>query len=198
MKKIISALLCMVLAFSAVAAGAEYLEEDSGRLSGYMELLERYEAGEFGDELYYFEAWSSVGVHTMSVLIYRDGDTPVVIERNYPNDNRWEITEQSYDEYKTYIIDTNFDAKPQWSPITATDYKYSISGGTLYNYIHFTPDKKAYVRMHVPGALKMWSHIGISVDNYDELVAREERYVDFVELHRWLIDQLHMSDFEPA
>ena len=194
MKKIIPALFCLVLVFSAVIAGAEYLEADSEYLSGYLaELLERYEAGEFGDELYAFEAWTE-GRNTISMLIYRDGDTPVIVEKDYPDYNRWEITEESYAEYKTYIIDTNFDAKPRWNPVIATDYKFSMSGGIGYNYIHFTPDKKALVHIYEPGALKMRDHFRMRVDNYDELVAREEKYTDMVELHKRILDQLHMGE----
>ena len=194
MKKIVSALFCLVLVFSAMIAGAEYLEEDSEYLSGYLaQLLERYEAGEFGDELYAFEAWSPGG-NTMSMLIYRDGDAPVILEGRYSDYNRWEIGDQDYMDYKMYMADTDFDAMPKWSPAIATDYKYSISDGIVYNYIHFTPDKKAYVRIVEPGVLKKRGNIDRRIENYYDLVAREERYTDFVELHRWIIDQLHLNE----
>lgn len=194
MKKLILVLICIVVSFSAINAGAEYLEADSEYLRlSLAPLLERYEAGEFGDELYAFEAWS-MGRNTISMLIYRDEDTFVILEGQYSNYNRWEITDETYAEYKTFITDRNFDAKPKWSHAVATDYRFSISDGIVYSYIHFTPEKKALVIMHEPGALKARGNIDGRIENYYELVAREEKYTDLVELHKWIIDQLHMNE----
>lgn len=194
MKRFIGLMVCAILSLTAVCVCAEELDtSDMEALEGdyvLTSLLEDFEAGEYGDEMYCISQYGYMGGGETHFMIYKDDDN-INFVVNYSNlrynvyYNDYDesdpdyvpdetiftatLTEEEYDYIENYIESQAIDCLPDWNTGIVHD-------GSEYQYTHFTKDEKYAVSMNNVGVVE-----GKSDAVYANLIKLFRSFVDIDE-----------------
>ncbi|HIW57009.1 MAG TPA: copper amine oxidase N-terminal domain-containing protein [Firmicutes bacterium] len=172
MKKFIGLMVCAILSLTAVCVCAEELDtSDMEALEGdyvLTSLLEDFDAGKYGDEMYCISEYAYMGVSETYFIVYKDDNNINFVVNysylrynDYYNDNdesdpdyvpaktlfTASLTEEEYDYIENYIESQAIDYLPDWNTRIVSD-------GCEYQYTHFTKDEKYAVSMNNVGVVE--------------------------------------------
>lgn len=181
-KKVLCSVLCLILIFSVAPAFAAVIPEGSPYYPrAVRELLDAYQNGEYGDEVYHLTivgGWM-LDEETIVITVKDGAATLSYTERNRERTQTRVLSAAEYQALVSYMDENKVDSLPSWDTGAVMD-------GVWYYLTHITPDDVSYVYINNPGVFSKHADAAFydedEYENYIEIYGDDSVYVGLVDM----------------